>query len=303
MNKKNFLHWMMLSLLTTLAILACNISASTPAAIPVTGENTATEAIPIATEQPTSTPIVIIREVTVTGPAPTSRPICTVVQDNLNLRSGPGTAYRPPITSLPVNSELTPLGFAPEGIPGGSWAYVQDSASQDKGWVNAASQYITCNIDVTALPQMAFDPPTPPSLPDTSQASPGPGTCGQGGIFSDNGVDVYDCDVVFSDKGFLQFKVLKNGEEIGKDGGVQNVNFSVDQNGETVYNHTENNAPYCIFGGDDRCNSWVLEDYTYKWEAGGSVVEKKKYTVSITANLDDPSVNLFWSADVKITLP
>jgi hypothetical protein len=293
---------MMLPLLATLAILACNISASTPASIPVTEENTATEAGPAATEQPTSTPIIIIKEVTVTGPAPTSGPSCTVLQDGLNLRSGPGTAYRPPISSLAVNSLVTPLGFAPKGIPSGSWAFVQDSASQDKGWVNADAQYISCNVDVTALSAVAFEPPSPPSLPDTSQASPGPGTCGQGGIFSDNG-DEFDCAVVFSDNGFVQFKVLKNGEEIGKNGGVQNVNFSVDQNGDTVYNHTESNAPYCIFGGDDRCNSWVLEDFIYKWEAGGSVVEKKKYTVSITANLDDPSVNLFWSADIKITLP
>ena len=303
MNNRIFPRWMMLPLLATLAILACNISASTPAAIPITGENTATETGPAATEQPTSTPIIIIKEVTVTSPAPTSGPSCTVLQDNLNLRSGPGTAYRPPISSLAVNSLVTPLGFAPKGIPSGSWAYVQDSASQDKGWVNAGEQYISCNVDVTALSQMAFDPPSAPSLPDTSQASPGPGTCGQGGIFSDNGVDVYDCAVKFSDNGFIQFKILKNGEEIGKDDGVQNVNFSVTQNGDTVYNHTEGNAPYCIFGGDDRCNSWVLEDYIYKWEAGGSVVEKKKYTVSITANLDDPSINLFWSADVKITLP
>ena len=303
MNRRAFPRWMVLPLLATLAIFACNIFASTPSSIPVTGENTATEAGPTATEQPTSTPIIIIQEVTVTSPAPTSEPSCTVLQDNLNLRSGPGTAYRPPITSLPINSEVTPLGFAPKGIPSGSWAYVQDSASQDKGWVNAGPQYIACNVDVTALSQMAFDPPSPPALPDTSQASPGPGTCGQGGIFSDNGVDVYDCAVEFLDNGFIQFKVLKNGGEIGRDGGVQNVNFSVAQNGDTVYNHTESNAPYCIFGGDDRCNSWVLEDYIYKWEAGGQLVEKKEYTVSITATLDDPSVNLFWSADIRIILP
>jgi hypothetical protein len=302
MNKRTFPRWIVFPLLATLAILACNISASTPASIPITGENTATEAVPTATEQPASTPIIIIQEVTVTNPAPTSGPSCTVLQDNLNLRSGPGTAYRPPIGSLRVNSLVTPLAFAPNGIPSESWAYVQDSESQTKGWVNAGEKYISCNIDVTALSQMAFDPPSAPSLPDTSQASPGPGTCGQGGIFNDNG-DEYDCAVVFLDNGFIQFKVLKNGEEIGKNDGVQNVNFKVTQNGDTVYKHTEGNAPYCIFGGDNHCNSWVLEDYIYKWEAGGAAVEKKEYTVKITANLDDPSANLFWSADIKITLP
>ena len=301
MNKNIFPRWMALPLLIMLAMLACNISAATPPSIPITGENTATEAGPAATEQPTSTPIVIVQVVTATSPALASGPSCTVLQD-LNLRSGPGTAYRPPISSLPANSLVTPLGFAPKGIPGGSWAYVQDSASQDKGWVSAGAQYIACNIDVTALSLVAFGTPLPPSLPNTSQASPGPGTCGQGGITSDNG-DVYDCAVVFSDEGLIQFKILKNGEEIGQAGGVQNVNFSVTQNGDTIYKHTESNAPYCIFGGDNSCNSWVLEDYVYKWEAGGSVVEKKKYNVSITATLDDPSVNLFWSAVINLAAP
>jgi len=301
MNKNIFPRWMALPLLIMLAMLACNISASTPASIPITGENTATEAVPATTEQSTSTPIVIVQVVTATSPASTSGPSCTVLQD-LNLRSGPGTAYRPPISSLPANSHVTPLGFAPKGIPSGSWAYVQDSASQDKGWVNAGEQYIACNVEVTALSQMAFDPPSAPALPNTSQVSPGPGTCGQGGIFNDNG-DEYDCAVVFSDNGFIQFKVLKNGAEIGKADGVQSVSFSVTQNGDSVYDHTEGNAPYCIFGSDNQCNSWVLEDYVYKWEAGGAAVEKKEYTVKITPTLDDPSINLYWSADIKITLP
>jgi hypothetical protein len=300
MNNNIFPRWIALPLLTMLAILACNLPASVtpPPSQPTAAQEIQTEAKPTETAQPT--PTVEVIQATVTA---SPDPSCTVLQDGLNLRSGPGTAYNPRIRALPADSLLTPLGFAPKGIPGESWAYVKDLSSLDKGWVNAGAQYISCNVDVSALSLVAFDPPLPPSLPDTSQASPGPGTCGQGGIFSDNGVDVYDCAVVFSDAGLIQFKVLKNGEEIGKADGVQNVNFSVTQNGDVVYNHTEGNAPYCIFGGDNRCNSWVLEDYIYKWEAGGSVVEKKKYTVSITPTLDDPSVNLFWSADIKITLP
>jgi hypothetical protein len=287
-----------------LAILACG--SPVPSA-PQT-ESTATQDIPTETgfaetasptlEQFTPTTTVAQEETAIPSPAQS----CSVLQD-LNLRYGPGTAYNPRIRVLPVNSSVTPLGYAPNGIPGGSWAYVQDSASLDKGWVNAGPQYISCNMEVASLPLEPFGTPLPPSLPDTSQASPGPGTCGQGGVVSENGIDVYDCAVDFSSNSLLQFKIIKNGEEIGKAGGVQNVNFSVTQNGNTVYNHTEGNAPYCIFGGDSICNSWALEDYIYKWEAGGSVVEQKKYTVSITPTLDDLSVNLFWSADITLTLP
>jgi hypothetical protein len=81
---------------------------------------------------------------------------CTVLQD-LNLRFGPGTAYRPPLQVLPNNSVLVPLGFAPTGIPGGSWAYVQAEATQNKGWVSAGSQYISCDVDRTSLSAVAFD--------------------------------------------------------------------------------------------------------------------------------------------------
>jgi hypothetical protein len=295
-------RWMVLPLLSMLAIISCSSLATLQPPQPTPIQSTQIETNSTETVQPTliqSTPTAEVVQGTL---AATSSPSCTVLQD-LNLRFGPGTAYIPRIRVLPADSILTPLGFAPKGIPGGSWAYVQDTTSQDKGWVSAGTQYISCNVDVTALALVAFGTPVPPPLPNTAQASPGPGTCGQGGVTSDNGVDVYDCTVVFSNDGLIQFKVLKNGQEIGKPDGVQNVNFSVTQGGDKIYDHTESNAPYCIFGGDGPCNSWVLEDYLYKWEPGGSIIEAKKYSVSITATLDDPSVNLFWSADIRITLP
>ena len=301
MNFNIFLRRIIFLFLAMLILISCSSLKTLPTQSTPT-VNTQIETNPSETIQPTlaqSTPTTGVVQETVTA---SPNPSCTVLQD-LNLRSGPGTAYIPRIRVLPAKSILTPLGFAPKGVPGGSWAYVQDSASQDKGWVSAGTQYISCNIEVTALALMAFGTPVPPPLPSTSQTSPGPGTCGQGGIASDNGVDVYDCTVVFSNDGLIEFKVLKNGQEIGKAGGVQNVNFSVTQKGDKVYDHTESNAPYCIFGGDGPCNSWVLEDYVYKWEAGGSILETKKYTVSITATLDDPSVNLFWSADINLAAP
>ena len=298
MNRAIFSRWMTLPLLLTLAVIACG----TPVSVTSPPEPTDTQEIqtdPGDTEaaSPTSTAKVIVTEVSPVG----TDPSCNVLQD-LNLRFGPGTAYRPPIRALPANSLVTPLGFAPQGVPGGSWAYVRDTATQDEGWVSAGAQYISCNVELAALPSVAFGTP-PPFFPSTSQVSPGPGTCGQGGITSDNTGDVYDCDVKFSDDFLIQMIILKNGQEIGEADGVQNVSFSVNiKDGDTIYSHTENNQPYCIFGGDSTCNPWVVEDSVVKWEAGGAILETGDYTISITPTLDDPSINLFWSADITLTV-
>jgi hypothetical protein len=303
MSQNIISRWMALPLLVVLAVIACG----TPVSVTSPPEPTANEEIftepentaTVEVQQPTSTDEVV-QEATTAGTAPS----CTVLIQGLNLRSGPGTAYRPAIRQLDSNSKVTPLGFAPQGLVGGSWAYVQDLASQDKGWVSTGPKFISCNIDLATLPPVAFGTPQP-TFPSTAQVSPGPGTCGQGGITSDSTGDVYDCDVKFSDDFLIQMVVLKNGQKIGEADGVQNVVFSVSQkNGNTVYNHTENNQPYCIFGGDSSsCSSWVTENYVTKWEPGGVVLESGDYTISITPTLNDPSINLFWSADIKLNLP
>ena len=125
MNQSMFSRWIPFSFLAVLTIISCNFAASAASPTP---ESTATQAIPIepentATVKPTLT-VEVIQETIVASPGPS----CTVLQD-LNLRFGPGTAYRPPIRSLPANSVVTPLGFAPQGIPGGTWAYIQEPAT------------------------------------------------------------------------------------------------------------------------------------------------------------------------------
>ena len=100
----------------------------------------------------------------------------------------------------------------------------------------------------------------------------------------------------------MQFQVFKDGQEIGRAEGVQKVVFRVDQNKNKIYTHTENNAPYCIFGGDGPCNSWVFEDFVYKWESGGAGIEAGEYKVNIDATVDDPFITLHWERIVKISL-
>jgi hypothetical protein len=228
---------------------------------------------------------------------------CKVLQD-LNLRKGPGVAYTPPILVIPENAVVVPLGYTSKGIPRGSWVLVFDQTTQQIGWVNAAEIYVECNSDITALPQVAVELPPPPELP-SAQSSSVEGACGEGGILGKNG-NIFDCAVELIEVGSLpmQFIVIKDGQKIGQPEGVEKVVFRVKKDGKEIYSRTETNKDYCFFGGDGPCNSWVLEDYVYKWEPGGAVVEPGEYLVLIDTTLkNEPDVVLHWEAVIKIELP
>jgi hypothetical protein len=201
---------------------------------------------------------------------------------------------------LPANTELIPLAYEPVGIPGGSWVQVQDPANQQIGWVGAESQFVACNLDLTTLPEVVVAPPPTP-VPPRAQSSNEDGTCGQGGIPDEQNLHVYDCNVLFLDGFPIQFQVFKDGQEIGSADGVQNVVFRVDQNDNQIYSITEQQEDYCMFGGNGPCNSWILEDYVYKWENGGARIEAGEYRVNIDATVDDPFITLHWDAIVTIT--
>ena len=311
MDTRTFPRWIILPLLLALAALACNTLNPPPATEPNTLPETQTESAPLPTE--TLAPMQEATD-TVQAPAATQSdgvptatsqpagPTCTVLSQTLNLRAGPSQLYRPEIRALPANTEVTPLGYLPKGLIQGRWAYVQDRASQDKGWVSAESNFLSCDIDLTTLPAVDYGPP--PAYTPVSDASPGPGTCGEGGVTSDNQVDVYDCKVVFSSGFPVEFIIYKNGKEAGKEDGVQNVVFSVvDKNGKTIYNKKEGDKAYCVFGGNAPCPIWTLDNYLNRWGEGGALLESGTYTLSINPALDDPSVNLFWTADIKVALP
>jgi hypothetical protein len=142
-------------------------------------------------------------------------------------------------------------------------------------------------------------PPTP--IPPRAQSSNEDGTCGQGGVFDDQQQHVYDCSVIFSSDGLpIQFQVTEDGQEIGRDSGVQKVVFRVEQDGNTIYTNEEEREAYCIFGGDGPCNSWILENYVYKWGPGGPPIQPGQYKFNIDAFVEDPSVNLHWERLVTI---
>ncbi len=289
-----------------LLMLACNlpISASSPTLPDASPPAQAAALDPTSTPLlPTETAIVELASPTFEAQAATVEPVsttaqpnptCTVLQD-LNLRTGPGTAYRPPIRSLPVNSVVTPLGFNPTGIPGGSWAYIEDPASQQKGWVSAGNQYISCDLDLASLPSIEVGTPPPPPLPNSAISSTPEGSC------RDEGIE-YGCEVVVSKGAWIQFKILKDGQELGQKDGVENVSFDViDRDGQTVYSIIEKSKDYCIFGGGGPCNPWIEENFQYKWKAGGEPVKPGEYLVNIQATVN--GTTLTWRANFTIALP
>jgi hypothetical protein len=287
-------HWIILPLLA-MGLAACGLSrqpsaTAAPAStlVPSTQTVDATLSAPAAAETPT---VEVLQQAT----ASISGSSCTVLQD-LNLRSGPGTAYRPPLQILHKDSILTPLGFAPNGIPGGSWAYVQDQATQNKGWVSAGTQYITCDVEITSLSAVAFDQP-PPFLPKTVQTSPGPGE----GFCKDSTNSEYSCVLTFSDDYLFQVQVFKNGVELNENDGVEPISFTVTKDDNVVYSNVENNAAYCIFGGNGPCNQWVFEGGVLKWKAGGTPVESGEYKVAIDVTVNGESSH--WESFFTLAVP
>jgi len=300
MKRNRFSRWIAISLSAILIHVSCSFSVSltspppSPTSPPQATDTQPTQPEPTGTAiaPPTSTDEV--GQVTATT-ASNPESSCTVLQD-LNLRSGPGTAYRPPLRALPANTIVAPLGFAPQGIPGGSWAYVQ-TANQEKGWVSAGAQYLSCNVEVANLPPVEFGTPPPPPLPKTTQTSDpdGNGFC----IDPDSG---YQCVGIFSVESLFQFKIISNGTELGENDGVEEVAFRVSKkDGDTVYSKVETNRAYCVFGGNVPCNPWITENGVFKWTQGGNPVEPGEYEMEVNATLNGDTSR--WAVDFTLSLP
>jgi hypothetical protein len=262
---------------------------SEPAPLP-TQTPTLTETQPL-TASPTSAPTQTQAQPSIT---PTTGPLCTV-QTNLNLRSGPGTAYRPPLTALVTGTELTPTGFNPVGVPGGPWVQVRVLNQELNGWVSAGEQFVTCNIDLSTLGQVAVDPPTPPGPPRLADSAPD-------GSFPEEWVWELDFNPTY----LLRFKVYDETTGTTDDGdGIGEVAFEViDPAGEVVLQRTERTAAFCIFGGGEpNCNSWIIEDSFYKWQAGGPAAVSGDYQVNVFVESVDGLLFGNWRMTVNMQFP
>jgi len=84
---------------------------------------------------------------------------CRTASATLNIRSGPGTVYDPPLAAVPAGTEVTPLAFSSIGFPDGQWVKVDVPSAGVIGWV-AKDHLADCTVDVTTLGSAEI-PPTP----------------------------------------------------------------------------------------------------------------------------------------------
>jgi hypothetical protein len=255
---------------------------------------------------------------------PASSPLCTVVTNGLNLRSGPGIAYEPPLKSLSQGTLLKPL----TRISDNSWIEAQVQDTNEVGWVGADAQFISCNIDISGL-SLGQIPPTPTPTPtSTSTPTPIPPTPisvpptptpplivdvpvdgGQSELegqiiipgFKPEELKGSEFDgVVFRDR--LVFRVEVYDPSKGdKDGaGIEKVKITIKrlENNQIVHERTENNAGYCVFGGGEPdCNVLVFAQSNNRWpEKGQPTIENglHKAFIEITTK-DNETEEWNWS--------
>jgi hypothetical protein len=228
---------------------------------------------------------------------------CNVLQD-LNLRSGPGTAYDPPIAILKTGTQLVPSGYNPKGVPGGSWVRVDVNGTAQTGWVSAGIQFVSCNLELASLPAVAVPPPPKPAPPQI----------GTGAVDGKN-IDSFRFSLEFNPDYFMRMYVFRSDDPderfaAQKDGrNITSVQFAITSlDGDvTYYDHTENIAGYCVFGdGEPDCSPWIFENGQYKWASGGDPLQPGNYKMTITVTADDDEVGeWFWDSNnpVTITLP
>ena len=305
MRKKQTYRLLIWSLVVFLALIACGISVDTGSEAPQTqAPPTSTNPTPVEPSPlpPTDTPPAAQPSPTIqqaeateppAQPSPTSAPQCTVLQD-LFFRSGPGTAYDPPVRALDPQTVLIPQGYNPVGVPGGSWVQVREPQANLIGWVSAGEQYVDCNIDLTSLPSVAVEPPPPPAPPKTGNSAPD-------GSFPDNLIfkEDFDRDYLYR----LYAHDINVGEEDGD--GIASIEFTIrDADGNVVHENSEETPGFCVFGGGEpACNTWLLEDYVYKWPSTGIPVEDGVYELRVRVILDDDSQgDGNWSYDLTVSL-
>ncbi len=176
------LHWRQLQEQTTgIAPMDSGAATFAPTAtsiaapVAATPDATATPTLP-PTEIPTETPAPSATATATLLPTVTSTkapPRCSVQADSLNLRSGPGSEYVPPLAVLPNRTALRPIARSGDS----TWIEVQVEDSGQSGWVSANAIYVACDMTIADLP-LGEIPPTPipptplPATPTPTAVAP-----------------------------------------------------------------------------------------------------------------------------------
>lgn len=261
-------------------------------------------------------------------PSDTPTPLCTVSASALNLRTGPGTVYAPPIGALSAGMELSPLAFSAIGFPSGQWAQVQVLAGGQVGWVSAGPEYISCNVNLADLP-LGVAPPTPTAtatpiptstpIPPTNTPIPPPPTRKSvppdGGdldsrifktakIILPDDAEIRNGTVIFRHRIVFQLEVYDPNRGSSDGAGIREVRFTInDPNEGRVHERTERQAGYCVFGGGEpHCNVWVLSEHDDRWPDGEKINKDTTYSVDFRVVLEDSNednVNWMWSFRIE----
>ena len=300
-HRQRFSRTMLLYLGFFILFITACILPLQPATIVITATPSSPDTPIVATDTLSSSTAISIPSATVAPVSitATNAASCTVLQD-LNLRSGPGTAYNPPLAQLDAGTEFVPIGFEPQGVPGGPWVQARVESTNQIGWVSAGSQFVSCNLELSTLPEVEIPPP-PRGVP------PRIGT----GAVDGNNIDSFRFSFDYNPDYFVRMYVFRSDDpdevfSADKDGrGITSVEFIVSSLDENVqyYRRTEINPGYCIFaGGEPNCNPWIFENGQYKWSAGGDAVEEGNYLLTVIVTAEDGEVGN-WLVDITIDLP
>ncbi len=258
----------------------------------LTGKSSAALAVtPTRTRTPTRTP-------TQTRIA---EAMCTALVQGLNVRSGPGTEYAPPIGNVPNGAQLRMLGRNAQS----TWVEIQVVETGLRGWVSGASQYVSCTRAIRSLPlgnlpptptptRMLIPTPTPRAVAIAAPGGGGPGRI-EGTIYTNPSFVVgYNSNnaPIFRTFLYLQLQVWdRNG--LRKDGeGIGPVTFTFFKPDGSDFSQTEQTPAFCSFGGGEpNCNVLDLRN-SPDWPDG-------EYSVNIIAEADNgDSKN--WNLSIEI---
>jgi hypothetical protein len=249
--------------------------------------------------------------------AATAEPICIVQTAGLNLRSGPGTVFAPPVGSLAASERLKPLAFVARGFPSGQWIEVQ--AGTQVGWVSAGQQAVTCNFDPATLPAGNIPPTpaptatailptatTPPELAIAAVDIPvgGPSDVADltlkviipAGLPPSSKPDVTSKGIAFHRQVVFQAqtRIKSAGPQDGA--GIREVQFEIDDSGQAVYTRTERTAGFCAFGGGEPKCTVLIPAQSPHWPGTSTSIQlAHDYFAQITVTSKDGTQYGPWS--------
>lgn len=237
--------------------------------------------------------------------------LCTVAAEMLNLRSGPGTNYTPPIAKLQRGAQLALLARNQEA----SWVAVEVQASglELAGWVSSAPQNINCaGFNVAALP-LGQPPPPPPGGVFQARSgvrpvpTPGANAGDLLGLVYAGGTFAYSPDdssttLTFQDEFALELMVFDPRVGLQNGAGIDSIEYEIyDPDGELVYQDIIREPPYCAPIGNQGCGTIDLTR-NGRWPEG-QLMQNGEHFVDITAYPDDEDLRQGnWSLDFEVRL-